>query len=116
MCHFHFFFLLAAEPPTVTSHPRELMDAVPGKPVTFTVEATGTEPLSYQWEWEWKAAVGDGKWQLCNPERFPGADSSTLTIPSVQKSNEGSYRCVVSNCAGSLNSNPAKLGLGKHPN
>ena len=108
-----FFFLHVADPPRVTSHPRELMDAVLGKPVTFTVEATGTEPLSYQWEW--KAALGYGKWQVCNPVRFPGADSSTLTIPSVQKSNERSYRCVVSNCAGSLNSNPAKLGVGKHP-
>ena len=114
MCHFHFFFLLVADPPTVTSHPQELKDAVPGKPVTFTVEATGTQPLSYQWEW--KPAVGNGEWQPCDVERFPGADSSTLTIPSAQKSNEGSYRCVVGNCAATQISNPAKLGVGKHLN
>ena len=114
MCHFHFFFLLVAEPPTVTSHPQELKDAVPGKPVIFTVEATGTKPLSYQWEW--KPVMGDGKWQPCDAKRFPGADSSTLTTPSVQKSNEGSYRCVISNCASTQISNPAKLGVGKNPN
>ena len=115
MCHFPCFFPLVAEPPTVTSHPQELKDVIPGKPVTFTVEATGTQPLSYQWEW--KPAMDDGKWQPCDRERFPGADSSVLTIPSVQKSDEGSYRCVVGNCAAVTQiSNPAKLGVGKNPN
>ena len=46
-------------------------------------------------------------------ERIPGASSSTLTIPSVQKSNEGSYHCTVSNCAGNQTSKPAKLNTGK---
>ena len=81
----------------------------------FTVQSTGTEPLSYQWEWKPTTKEGSGHdgWHLCNLERFPGADSSTLTIPSVQKSNEGSYHCVISNCAGTQTSNPAKLGVGK---
>ena len=43
-------------------------------------------------------------WQSCN-----GADTPTLTIQNVQKSNEGSYCCVISNCAGSETSKPAKL-------
>ena len=90
-----------------------MKDVVPGKPVMFTAEATGTEPLNYQWEW--KPAMGDDEWHPCNVEKFPGTDSSTLTIPSVQKSNEGSYRCVISNCAGSQTSNPAKLTVGKNP-
>ena len=77
----------------------------------FIVEATGTEPLNYQWEW--KSAMDDGEWQLCDVERFPGADSSTIVICSVQKSNEGSYCCVVSNCAGSQTSNPARLSVGE---
>ena len=77
----------------------------------FIVEATGTEPLNYQWEW--KSTIHDGKWQPCDVERFPGADSSTIVISSVQKSNEGSYRCVVSNCAGSQTSNPAELSVGE---
>ena len=79
----------------------------------FTAEATGTEPLNYQWEW--KSVIDDGEWQLCDVERFPGADSSTLTILIVQKSSEGSCRCVVSNCAGSQTSNPAELSVGKNP-
>jgi len=39
--------------------------------------------------------------------------SHTLTISSVQKSNEGSYHCIISNCAGSQNSEPATLSVGK---
>ena len=107
---FHFD---VAEPPRVTAHPRELKDAVPGKPVTFTTEATGTEPLSYQWEW--KPAIYNAKWQSCDAERLPGPDSSSLTIPRVQKSNEGNYRCIISNYAGTLISKPAQLSVGKNP-
>ena len=79
----------------------------------FTAEATETEPLNYQREW--KPATHDSKWQQCDVERFPGADSPTLTIPSVQKPNEGSYRCVVSNCAATQTSNSAELIVGKKP-
>ena len=105
------FSFYVAEPPRITSHPPDLKDVVAGKPVTFTAEATGTEPLNYQWEW--KPAMDDGEWQSCD-ERFPETHSSILTIPRVQISNEGSYRCVVSNCAGEQTSCPAKLTFGKN--
>ena len=108
VCYLHFFY--AAEPPRITSHPQHMKGVVAGKP-TFTVETTGTEPLNYQWEW--KPAMDDGDEQPCD-EMFPGTHSSTLTIPRVQKSNEGSYCCVVSNCAGEQTSCPAKLTLGKN--
>jgi len=60
--------------------------------------------------------VTDDGWQPCDGETFAGAASSRLTIPSVQKSTEGSYRCVVSNCAGNQTSNPApaELSVGKN--
>ena len=95
----------AVEPPIITTHPREIKDTVPGNLVTFTIQATGTEPLYYQWEHK----IGDGS----EVERFSGANSSTLTIPSVQKSNEGSYYCTVSNYAGSMMSEYATLTVGK---
>ena len=102
-----------AEPPRITSHPQELKDAVPGKPVMFTAEATGMEPLNYQW-WHSKLA-GDGgrsrEWQPCPAE---WSDGATLTIPSVQKSSEGRYCCVISNYAGEQASNPAQLSVGKN--
>ena len=105
--------LHVADPPTITQHPEELI-AVPGKSVTFTVQATGTEPLTYQWQWK-PAGEGSKEWQKCNLKRFPGANSSMLTIPSVQKSNEGSYCCTISNSVGSQTSKPAVLSVGKIP-
>jgi len=41
-----------AEPPKITSQPKVLKDTAPGKPVSFIVQATGVEPLSYQWQWK----------------------------------------------------------------
>ena len=97
-----------ADPPRITSHPQQANDAVPGRPIEFTVQATGTEPLTY--EWQWKPAGEESsseEWQ-----RFPGADSPKLTISSVEKSNEGSFRCAISNCAGCQTSNTANLVVG----
>ena len=105
-------YVHAADPPKITSHPQELNAAVPGKPVTFTVRVTGTEPLDYKWQWT-PAGEGSISWQQCDAEVFPGACSPKLIISSLQKLNEGTYRCVVSNCAGTQISKPAKLSVGK---
>ena len=106
-----------AEPPRITTHPQGLKGVVCRKPAKFTIQATGTDPLSY--EWQWKPAEeenrrneeGSEEWQSCPAEWCDGA---TLTVPSVQKSNEGSYRCVISNFAGTQASNPAELSVGKN--
>ena len=82
-----------------------------GEPVTFTIHATGTQPISYQWQWK-PAGEESEEWQLCDMEWSHG---TALKIPRVQKSDEGSYRCVVSNRAGSQISKAAKLCLGKNP-
>ena len=76
----------------------------------FTVETGGIEPPNCKWEW--KPAESEG-WQLCDAE---GCNSATLTIACVQKSNEGNYRCVISNhmYADSQTSEPAKLSVGKN--
>jgi len=108
-------FLLSpsvAEPPRITNHPQEVKDVAPGKPVNFTIGTTGTEPLSYQWQWKPAGEEGCSKeWQLCDVE---GPQTAVLSIPSVQKSNEGQYCCNISNCAGSQISEPAILSVGKN--
>ena len=100
-----FFLLCLATPPQVTSHPVSLTDVVPGSGVQFSVEATGTAPLSYQWK---KDGVN-----LTDGGRIKGASTSTLSITAVQKSDEAEYTCVVSNTAGTVTSNAATLTLGK---
>ena len=104
------YFCPLDEPPKITLHPTSLKEVCPTKPVVFTVQATGTDPLSYHWQW--KPAGESEEWQLCDTDLSDGA---TLTIPRVQKSNEGSYRCVISNYAGTQTSNPVQLSVGKNP-
>ena len=50
-------------------------------------------------------------WQPC-PAAW--SDGAKLTISNPQKSNEGWYRCVISNYAGTETSRPAKLSFGKN--
>ena len=66
-----------------------------GNVASFSVTATGTSPLSYQWR---KNAIN-----------ISGATSSTYVIPSATESDEGNYSVVVSNSAGSVTSNDATL-------
>ena len=84
-------------------------DVLPGKAVAFSIQATGTEPLGYQWKWKQFGKKGekDG-WQNLS------GDSGTFQVEDVQASNAGYYRCVVSNSAGSETSQRANLTVGKH--
>ena len=108
-------FLHAAETPSVTSQPTSQKDILPGKAVTFSVQATGTQPLSYQWQWK-PAGEGDGRdeWQnLSSGSSLQGADTPMLTYSNVQSCNDGLYRCVITNCAEKVTSDYAELTVGK---
>ena len=83
-----------ATPPAITAQPQS-QAAVAGSSVTFTVTATGTEPLGYQWKF--------------NNTDVAGATSPTLTLNNVQAANAGSYTVTVSNAGGSLTSSGATL-------
>ena len=87
-----------ADPPQVTVHPVGQTDMVPGSDVYFSVTATGIAPLSYQWQ---KDGVD-----------LTGTTTATLTITGVMESDEGGYRCVVTNIAGMDTSNTATLTVG----
>ncbi len=64
-----------------------------GSTLTLQVTATGTEPLSYQWQ--------------RNGVDIPGATSATYSVDNVTAAAAGEYRVVVSNAAGSVTSEPA---------
>lgn len=80
--------------PTISTQPLG-QTVVVGAAVTFSVAASGTPPLRYQWQF--------------NQQDVPGATNSTLSLPSVQASQAGTYRVVVTNAAGSTPSNDAAL-------
>ncbi len=67
-----------------------------GDPVTFSVTATGSGPLSYQWQE--------------NGTNITDANNSSYTIASTTTTMNGyNYQCIVSNSNGSTTSNPAIL-------
>ncbi len=87
-------------PPSISLHPQS-QTVNPGANVQFTVTATGTAPLAYQWK--------------KNGENIPGANSSTLTLNNVQAADAASYTVLVSNNVGSVPSNAAVLTLNQAP-
>ena len=102
-----------ADPPRVTIHPQDIRNIAHGKSVKLSIQSTGTGPLHYKWEWIPTGEEGGAKqWQPCHAKLGKGP---TLTISKVDESNEGSYRCVVNNDAGSDVSNPATLTICKSP-
>lgn len=84
-----------ATAPTITTSP-SAGTGVEGQTVTFSVTASGTAPLSYQWR---RADVA-----------IPGATAATYTTPPLTLADNGvAYSVVVSNSAGSATSSTALL-------
>ncbi len=82
-------------PPAITLQPVSL-NLAPGQDATFTVAATGTAPLAYQWQ--------------RNGADITGATAATYTLAAVTSNDTGaSFRAVVNNLAGSATSNSATL-------
>src|SRR5205085_4475086 len=81
-------------PPSITQQPVGITRTNGGS-ASFTVAASGSAPLSYQWR------VGGAN--------ISGANSSTFSIASVSLGQAGSYDVIVSNAAGSATSDPAVL-------
>jgi hypothetical protein len=84
----------ASASPTITTHP-DSQSLSAGNNVNFSVTATGTTPLSYQWQ--------------KNGEDIIGATGDTLTLTNLTAADAGSYTVLVSNLAGSALSDPAIL-------
>lgn len=81
--------------PSITSHPASVSMAE-GQTVTFSVSATGSVPLTYQWQ--------------RNNVNIAGANGSSYVTPPVATGENGAtFRCVVTNAAGSATSNEATL-------
>jgi glucose/arabinose dehydrogenase len=81
--------------PAISAQPTDVTVA-PGEPATFSVTASGQQPLSYQWQ-------RDGV-------DIPDATSSSYTLAAAAESDSGAqFRVVVANAAGSVTSNSATL-------
>jgi endonuclease/exonuclease/phosphatase family metal-dependent hydrolase len=81
-------------PPGITLQPQSRI-ASEGSNVDFTVTATGTAPLSYQW--------------LFYGTNMPGETNSSLNLLAITTNQAGPYSVVISNVAGFTNSQVADL-------
>ena len=86
--------LAVSLPPTIVVQPQS-RTVMPGGNVTFTVQAAGTAPLTYQW--------------MLNGANIPGATTNSCVLPNVQTNNTGAYAVQVVNSAGSITSSNAVL-------
>src|SRR5216684_1668246 len=87
--------------PSITTEPAN-QTVTAGQTASFSVAATGTAPLSYQWQ--------------KNSVAIAGATSSTYTTPATTSSDNGAlFTVVVSNTAGSVTSNAASLTVNAAP-
>ena len=93
--------------PTITTQPTS-QTVTEGETATFTVVTSGTEPLSYQWQ---QSTDSGQSWT-----DIDGATDATYTTEATTTSMNGyQYRCVVSNSAGSGESNAAILTVNAKP-
>ena len=81
--------------PAITAQPTD-QRVVIGSTATFSVTATGSAPLGYQWQ---KGTTS-----------IPGATASSYTTPATTLADDGSsFQVIVSNSAGSVTSNSVML-------
>ena len=83
--------------PSITTQPTS-KTVTAGQTATFTIVATGSAPLTYQWR--------------KNDAAIAGASSPSYTTPATQLTDNGSqFAVVVSNSVGSVTSNAAMLNV-----
>lgn len=87
-------------PPSITSQPQSQSAAV-GQSALFSVAASGSAPLNYQWYF--------------NSSPLSYATNATHTINSVTTNDAGNYHVVVSNNAGTATSSNALLTIADAP-
>jgi glucose/arabinose dehydrogenase len=84
----------ANQPPSITTQPANRTAAV-GQQVTFSVAATGSQPLSYQWQ--------------RGTTNISGATSPNFTLTAAAGDNGATFRVIVSNAFGTVTSSSATL-------
>jgi glucose/arabinose dehydrogenase len=81
--------------PSISAQPQPAAVVV-GRPATFTVQASGAEPLAYQWQ--------------RNGVDIPGATAASYTVAAAVLADSGAqFRVRVFNASGSVTSNAATL-------
>ncbi len=91
---------LVGESPDITSQPQS-QTVTAGATASFSITATSSTALTYQW--------------LLNGTALAGATTNTLTLANARTTDAGSYSVIVSNTFGSITSNSAILTVTSAP-
>jgi len=86
--------------PSISTQPQD-QTVIIGQNALFSVTATGTAPLFYQWRF--------------NGTLLSGANGTTHTVTSAQTNDAGGYTVVVTNSVGSITSSVATLSVAPSP-
>lgn len=86
--------------PTITLHPADRTVTAPAA-IGMSITANGTQPLSYVWQ---RQPAGGGAWTT-----VAGATGPTINVASSTADTGASYRCQVTNAAGSATSTAGVL-------
>jgi hypothetical protein len=92
--------LVVKIPPSIQIHPGS-QTVTQGGNATFSVTASGTPPLGYQWR--------------LNSTNLAGGNASAYTVTNAQPANAGSYLVIVTNSADSVTSAVATLTVNIPP-
>jgi hypothetical protein len=84
-------------PPTITLHPVSQPAVIESNSVTFTVNSTGSDPITYQW--------------TRNGTPLPGQTNATLTLVNLTTNDNGLYAARATNDFGFADSDPATLAV-----
>ncbi len=95
-----------SSPPTVTAQP-VAKSVLVGQNASFSVTASGSNPLSYQWN--------KNNSPLSDTGAYSGTGTSSLSLTSISANESGSYSVTVTNTSGFTNSNPATLSVATPP-
>ena len=89
-------------PPAISAQPAA-QTVASGANASFSVTATGTAPLAYQW-------LKNGA-AIANGTKYSGVATSALTVTAVAAADAGNFSVVVTNAAGSVTSSVAPLAI-----
>lgn len=87
--------------PLITQHPATTVAVAADAPFTLECLATGTPPLSYQWQ--------------LNGVNVSGGNTSTFQVNQAIWTQQGTYRCVVTNAVGTAISKNAVVAITSPP-
>lgn len=106
-------------PPMITNQPVNQSVRIGGT-ATFSVGATGTPPLAYQWYFTHTPSApgqalhaGGG---VQRQEPLPGGTNASLSFGPVHPDREGNYQVIVTSPYGSATSDVASLTVLRRPN